>query len=69
MVVNLNFEIRSKHIMISAGRHLLPFIVFGKDFKGRKLVSDGRLADVAPTFLNMMKLPQPEEMTGRSLLL
>ena len=47
----------------------VPFIVFGKDFKDRKLASDGRLADVAPTFLGMMKLPQPKEMTGRSLLL
>jgi len=47
----------------------VPFIVFGKDFKGRQLDPGGRLADVVPTFLDMMKLPQPEEMTGRSLLL
>jgi len=29
---------------------------------------DGRLADVAPTLLDLMSLPQPVEMTGRSLL-
>ena len=29
---------------------------------------DGRLADVAPTLLELMGLPQPPEMTGRSLL-
>ncbi len=29
---------------------------------------DGRLADVAPTLLALMRLPQPDEMTGRSLL-
>ncbi len=29
---------------------------------------DGRLADLAPTVLELMGLPQPEEMTGRSLL-
>jgi 2,3-bisphosphoglycerate-independent phosphoglycerate mutase len=29
---------------------------------------DGRLADVAPTILELMGLPQPSEMTGRSLL-
>ena len=29
---------------------------------------DGRLADLAPTLLQLMDLPQPEEMTGRSLL-
>jgi 2,3-bisphosphoglycerate-independent phosphoglycerate mutase len=31
-------------------------------------LSDGRLADVAPTLLALMGLPQPQEMTGRSLL-
>jgi 2,3-bisphosphoglycerate-independent phosphoglycerate mutase len=29
---------------------------------------DGRLADVAPTLLELMDLPKPEEMTGASLL-
>lgn len=29
---------------------------------------DGRLADVAPTLLELMGIPQPAEMTGRSLL-
>ena len=29
---------------------------------------NGRLADVAPTLLSLMGLPQPEAMTGRSLL-
>ncbi|ETX27680.1 2,3-bisphosphoglycerate-independent phosphoglycerate mutase [Roseivivax isoporae] len=31
-------------------------------------LSDGRLADLAPTLLALMGLAQPEEMTGRSLL-
>ncbi len=31
-------------------------------------VADGILADVAPTLLEMLQLPQPKEMTGRSLL-
>jgi 2,3-bisphosphoglycerate-independent phosphoglycerate mutase len=31
-------------------------------------LSDGRLADVAPTLLSLMGIPQPAEMTGRSLL-
>ena len=30
---------------------------------------DGRLADVAPTILDLMGLPAPPEMTGRSLIL
>jgi 2,3-bisphosphoglycerate-independent phosphoglycerate mutase len=31
-------------------------------------LADGRLADVAPTLLALMGLPQPAEMTGRSLI-
>jgi 2,3-bisphosphoglycerate-independent phosphoglycerate mutase len=31
-------------------------------------IADGRLADLAPTMLALMELPQPAEMTGRSLL-
>jgi len=31
-------------------------------------VHDGRLADLAPTLLELMQLPQPAEMTGRSLI-
>jgi 2,3-bisphosphoglycerate-independent phosphoglycerate mutase len=46
----------------------VPFIVFDQDRKGLTLRQDGRLADVAPTLLEMMELPQPEEMTGASLL-
>jgi len=33
-----------------------------------KLRSDGRLADVAPTILDILQLPQPSAMTGHSLL-
>ena len=29
---------------------------------------DGTLADIAPTLLTLLKLPQPEEMTGISLI-
>lgn len=32
------------------------------------LREDGRLADIAPTILDILKLPIPEEMTGRSLI-
>ncbi|MCX4330903.1 MAG: 2,3-bisphosphoglycerate-independent phosphoglycerate mutase [Muribaculaceae bacterium] len=31
-------------------------------------VADGRLADVAPTILKIMGLPQPKEMTGNALI-
>lgn len=35
---------------------------------GARALHDGRLADVAPTLLALMGLPQPREMDGRSLL-
>jgi 2,3-bisphosphoglycerate-independent phosphoglycerate mutase len=38
------------------------------DARNRTLVADGRLADVAPTLLELMELPKPREMTGHSLL-
>jgi 2,3-bisphosphoglycerate-independent phosphoglycerate mutase len=31
------------------------------------LRADGRLSDIAPTILDILNLPQPEEMTGRSM--
>ncbi|MBO5067479.1 MAG: 2,3-bisphosphoglycerate-independent phosphoglycerate mutase [Clostridia bacterium] len=47
----------------------VPFIVVGKDFKGKKLRDGGILADVAPTLLTMMEVPVPEEMSGKSLII
>jgi 2,3-bisphosphoglycerate-independent phosphoglycerate mutase len=35
---------------------------------GDAKLADGRLADLAPTILALMELPQPKEMTGQSLL-
>jgi 2,3-bisphosphoglycerate-independent phosphoglycerate mutase len=43
----------------------VPVIVLGA---GQRRVIDGRLADVAPTLLELMNLPKPAAMTGRSLL-
>jgi 2,3-bisphosphoglycerate-independent phosphoglycerate mutase len=34
-----------------------------------KMREGGRLADIAPTLLELMGLPKPQEMTGRSLIL
>jgi 2,3-bisphosphoglycerate-independent phosphoglycerate mutase len=46
--------------------NLVPVILYGAA-EGAKLKS-GRLADVAPTLLELMGLEQPEEMTGESLI-
>ncbi|MDO4439348.1 MAG: 2,3-bisphosphoglycerate-independent phosphoglycerate mutase [Eubacteriales bacterium] len=46
----------------------VPFILFNAD-KKYKLREEGVLADIAPTLLQLMGLPQPAEMTGKSLLI
>ncbi|MEI4231367.1 2,3-bisphosphoglycerate-independent phosphoglycerate mutase [Roseovarius sp. D22-M7] len=45
----------------------VPVILVGGP-AGARLRTGGRLADLAPTLLALMGLPQPEEMTGESLL-
>ncbi|SLN46405.1 2,3-bisphosphoglycerate-independent phosphoglycerate mutase [Roseovarius gaetbuli] len=45
----------------------VPVILVGGP-SGAHLRSGGRLADLAPTLLELMNLPKPEEMTGESLL-
>jgi len=47
--------------------NLVPVILMGGP-KGAELRSGGRLADLAPTLLELMGLPKPEEMTGESLI-
>jgi 2,3-bisphosphoglycerate-independent phosphoglycerate mutase len=43
----------------------VPFIVTAKNVELR---DGGILADIAPTILDLMQLPKPEEMTGTSLI-
>jgi 2,3-bisphosphoglycerate-independent phosphoglycerate mutase len=47
--------------------NLVHFIYVAND-SARFTLSDGILADVAPTLLFLLGLPQPPEMTGRNLL-
>lgn len=44
----------------------VPFLVIGQ---GDCKLREGRLADIAPTMLKILGLPQPEEMTGESIIL
>ncbi len=46
----------------------VPVILVSEEYKNVTLREDGVLADLAPTLLNMMKLEQPKEMTGKSLI-
>ena len=48
--------------------NLVPVILVGGP-AGASLRAGGRLADLAPTILQLMGLPQPAEMTGKSLIL
>jgi len=43
----------------------VPVVLMGG---GNASLQEGRLADIAPTLLELMGLPQPKEMTGASLL-
>jgi 2,3-bisphosphoglycerate-independent phosphoglycerate mutase len=44
--------------------NLVPCVLVGA---GNETITDGVLADVAPTILALMELTQPKEMTGKSL--
>ena len=46
----------------------VPFCVVGYD-ECKELRAGGVLADIAPTMLDIMGLPQPEEMTGKSMII
>ena len=62
-----DFEKNQPHTAHTIGD--VPFIIFDDRYKGRKLREGGCLADVGPTLLEMMNISQPEEMTGKSLIL
>jgi 2,3-bisphosphoglycerate-independent phosphoglycerate mutase len=54
-----------KHTQHTLNR--VPALIFNGPASVHSL-ADGKLADVAPTILALMKVPQPAEMTGHSLL-
>jgi len=47
---------------------MAPFVLVDDARKGAKL-RKGVLADLAPTMLAMLGIPQPPEMTGKSLII
>ena len=44
--------------------NLVPVVLVGADLK----ITDGKLADVAPTILDLMGIEKPTEMTGVSII-
>jgi 2,3-bisphosphoglycerate-independent phosphoglycerate mutase len=49
--------------------NLVPVMLVNGPAEVAKIAPGGRLADVAPTVLDLMGLPQPREMDGHSLLI
>lgn len=47
-------------------KNLVPFFIIDKEWHGT--IHPGKLGDIAPTILAMMKLPIPKEMTGNVLI-
>ena len=47
-------------------KNLVPFFIIDKEWKGT--IKPGKLGDLAPTILTMMKLPVPKEMTSEILI-
>ena len=61
------FNLETGEPMTAHSTNPVPFVLVNAG-EGLKLKEGGRLCDIAPTLLEMMGLPQPEEMTGKSLL-
>jgi 2,3-bisphosphoglycerate-independent phosphoglycerate mutase len=47
----------------------VPFILVSGRYQACTLKKDGILADIAPTLLELLGLPKPEEMTGTSMII
>ena len=47
----------------------VPLFLVVPQLEHVQLRSDGILADVAPTILDILQIPQPKDMTGRTLIL
>ncbi|MCL2619163.1 MAG: 2,3-bisphosphoglycerate-independent phosphoglycerate mutase, partial [Defluviitaleaceae bacterium] len=62
----VDYDTRDPHTAHTS--NAVPLILVNcKDVKG--LAQGGKLCDISPTLLDMMGVPQPAEMSGRSLLL
>ncbi|MHA1539696.1 MAG: 2,3-bisphosphoglycerate-independent phosphoglycerate mutase [Alphaproteobacteria bacterium] len=62
----VNYETGAAHTAHSC--NVVPFVFLGSGAQKNVVLKDGCLADIAPTILTLMQVPQPIEMTGKSLL-
>ena len=56
---------QTKDVFTAHTTNPVPFIVVGKECALRQ---GGRLADIAPTLLDIMGYEKPAEMTGQTLI-
>jgi 2,3-bisphosphoglycerate-independent phosphoglycerate mutase len=61
----INSETRQPHTAHTL--NLVPAILVG--YESEITLRDGRLSDIAPTILDLMNLPKPSEMTGKTLII
>ena len=54
------------HVQTSHSTNVVPLMLIGED--GYKLKESGRLADIAPTLLELLEMKKPNAMTGESML-
>jgi 2,3-bisphosphoglycerate-independent phosphoglycerate mutase len=66
---NADIEYDTGKILTAHTANPLPLYLVVPQIAHVKLRSDGILADVAPTLLQVMGIPQPKDMTGHSLIL
>jgi len=57
------------HVHTAHTLNQVPLVLVGEDRKTVRLREGGVLGDIAPTMLEIMKIDQPAEMTGTSLIL
>ena len=61
------FDLETGEPMTAHSTNPVPFILVNAG-EGIGLKEGGKLCDIVPTLLDLMGLPQPKEMTGRSLV-
>ncbi len=62
-MINDDGSIRTAHSL-----NPVPFILINNELKNIKLKVSGKLADIAPTLLEVMGVEKPKEMNGESLI-
>ncbi len=61
------FDEQNQQIHTAHTTNKVPLVLVGADFAHLTL-ADGRLCDIAPTVLELLKIDKPQEMTGISLI-